>query len=358
MKRYRNISHIASHDFKLSPFTLFTKSLLVLGIASLAVPVFHGCSRQCCSLDSDFTEASTKASVKLAVHNITEPGIRSVDALVFNDDILQRIDCYQHVEDIRNGTIQIGSCNGEKIVFLCANSQWGKDAWRAASSINSLKEMNVDLEDEDRLYPLMSSCRQVETGSEDAEITLERLSGIVRLRSVSCDFSGKPYAGEKITDAKVYLTNVNGSCSILQDDAERIERIINYGGLIPEDIHGFRDSSLIISHIGAITTETAYPETELVCYPNTVPEETAGAPFTRLVIEGKIQGETWYWPININRGCSNSHEGIQGNTIYTYDIVIRRKGTQDPDNPITPEAAETTFETERWSEKEEYHVAF
>ena len=358
MKKYRNISHIASHDFKLSPFTLFTKSLLILGIASLAVPVFHGCSRQCCSLDSDFTEASTKASVKLAVHNITEPGIRSVDALVFNDDILQRIDCYQHVEDIRNGTIQIGSCNGEKIVFLCANSQWDKDDWRESRSFHSLNDRKAELENEDRAYPLMSSFIHVEAGSNVAETRLERLSSIVRLRSVSCDFSGKPYAGEKVTDAKVYLTNVNGSCSILQADACRIERIINYGGLIPDDIHAFRDSSLIISHLGTISTETAYPETELLCYPNTVTEEIAGAPFTRLVIEGKIQGETWYWPININRGCSNSHEGIQGNTIYTYDIVIRRKGTQDPDNPITPETAETTFETERWSEKEEYHVAF
>jgi hypothetical protein len=114
----------------------------------------------------------------------------------------------------------------------------------------------------------------------------------------------------------------------------------------------------ITDTLETINPSHTYPGVRLLCYPNLASEETLGTPFTRLVIEGKIQGETWYWPINVNRDCGTDHEGIERNMRYIYDITIKSKGTKDPNTPIIPEMAETIFKTERWEEKEPYYVAF
>ena len=188
------------------------------------------------------------------------------------------------------------------------------------------------------------------------------------LRSVSCDFSGKPYAGEQITDARVYLTNLNATCSLMPGEKETIERIINHKGLIQEDIKALKDSTLVVKHIGDFGQVCIHPSASLMCYPNTSREESLGTPMTRLVIEGKIQGETWYWPLDINRngadgvGADDSggvtDYGVGRNCRYVFDVTITGKGTKDPDRPVTREMAETIFKIEQWNEKEEYSVAF
>ena len=86
------------------------------------------------------------------------------------------------------------------------------------------------------------------------------------------------------------------------------------------------------------------------------------------MIEGKIQGETWYWPIDINRGWVGSEggpgvgsgvcPGVESNRRYVFDVTIRGKGTKDPDTPVTAAMAETVLKAQTWKEKEEYFVGF
>ena len=358
MKKHRNIIYIALNIVNHFVFVTFIKSLLIPSFVALTVPVFQGCSKQDCSQDGSFTEMPRKSSVKLAVHLNADTPVRSVDALVYEDDLLQRIDCYQRFDDVTDETLMIGSSKGTKRIALCANSQWDKDAWREAVSYHKFTQMRASLAKEDRNFPLMTSTITVHAGESTANVKLERLSSVIRLNSIKSDFSGKPYEGECITDTRIYLTNISSRCKIAGDDFDKIETIINHGGLINDDLKAFKDTSLIIRHLGIIGKDTEFPDTELLCYPNTAVYDSAGTPFTRLVIEGKIQGETWYWPININRGSGGDHEGIINNMKYSYDITITRKGTKDPDTPITFEMAEIDFTAQKWTEKEEYHVAF
>ena len=81
-----------------------------------------------------------------------------------------------------------------------------------------------------------------------------------------------------------------------------------------------------------------------------------GTPFTRLVIEGKIQGETFYWPLDINK--EDGGYGIGRNERYIYDITITRKGTKDPDSPVRKEDIDINFNVEKWNEKEGCEVIF
>lgn len=357
MKRHRTFTHIAFANSLDSVYTVFFKSQLILSLVILTAPVIQGCHKHEHPQDSGFTEVQQMSSVKLAVRQMEDTQIRTIDAFVFNDDPLQRIDCYQRFDDFNGEYVSVGACSGRKLMLLCANAPWDAKGWEDVSSYCKATSIKVNLEDENRAYPVMSATVHADAG-ENAEIILERLSSEIELRSLRCDFSGKPYQGECITDARAYLININGTCSIAPTTDETIERIINHGSLIPDDIIKFDTSQPVSADIGTITSVFTSPEIRLLCYPNTAEHESLGTPFTRLVIEGKIQGETWYWPININRGCGSDHEGIERNNKYVYDITIKGKGTKDPDTPIVPKMVETIFEISRWKEKEPYHVAF
>ena len=175
---------------------------------------------------------------------------------------------------------------------------------------------------------------------------------------MKCDFKGKAYEGEKLSDIHVYLTNVNASCRIWNDTGTAA-RIINQGRLIEEDVARFKDQSLIYQRIdGEVGVDATMTDVRFRCYPNTALHEGPGSPFTRLVIQGRLDGDVWYWPIDINRGEGCTPEGIEGNCAYTFDIVLTRKGSADPDTAIKTESAKIMLEVERWEEKEEYSVAF
>lgn len=349
-RNFYKLTFIISHT---SVYTEFNQSLLVLSMIALIVSVLQGCNKH--PQDSDFTEAVDKTSVKLAVHTSQSSQIHSLDALVFNDDMLQRLDCYQRFENWSEGAHLIGSCSGKKIMLICANLKMDTNDWRQYNSFKKAGELKVELENEEREFPVMASCINIKAG-ESSQVKLERLSSEVELRSICCDFSGKPYAGENITEAKAYLINVNACSSLLPQEHESTERIINQGGLIKDDIEIFNDKSLIFSNLDTINLNRQFISKRFTCYHNACSEETIGSPFTKLVIEGKIQGETWFWPIDINRG--NKGNGITRNSRYIYDITIRSKGTKDPDNTISNEMTDIIFKTEQWQEKDPYHVSF
>lgn len=359
MKTHRTLNKIALFISHISvPAENLYKSWLVLSIVILTLPVYLGCSKSEHPQDGDFTEDTIISSVKPAVHKRSESQMLELDALVFNDDQMQRLDCYQHLAWDGMENVLIGSCGGKKILLLCASLNVEKDFWKQYNSYRKALSLEARLEDEDPHRPVLSACARINAGDE-AEIDMGRISSEVVLRSIRCDFSGKPYAGESITEAKAYLTNLNATCSLIPQGDDQMKRIINHKGLVQQDLRLFRDSTMIFREIGNIGTEGLRPSAGFICYPNNAKEETIGTPFTRLVIEGKIMGETWFWPIDINRGPDASFpEGISRDSRYVFDVTIRSKGTKDPDTPVTHTMLETVFEVDEWKEKEEYAVGF
>ena len=332
----------------------------VLGFIFLMVSlVLHGCESLHLE-DGSFTDAVT-VPVKVAVHGKRESKASGLDMLVFRNDRLHYLECWQWVPFSGSGNVAVASTTGEKILMACCGLESTPDDWMGISSISSLADAYTALEKENRDSPVMSgSCSFHAGNSTDAnpELVFRQISSEIHLRTLKCNFKGRPYEGEKLSDIHVYLTNVNASCRIWNDPG-RATRLINQGRLVEEDIARFEDQSLIYQRIdkevGAegITTDIMFR-----CYPNTSEEEGPGTPFTRLVIQGQLDGEVWYWPIDINRGEGHSPEGIEGNCVYTFDIELTRKGSADPDTAIKTESANIMMEIEKWEEKEEYYVVF
>ena len=336
------------------------QSLPFLGIITLMIaPVLHGCESLHLE-DGGFTDAVT-VPVKVAVHGKSVLDQDGLDLLVFRNDRLQYLECWQRVPLSDNEEVAVAAMTGEKVLMACCGLESTPADWMWVSSISSLYDAWTALEKERRDSPVMSGSCGFHAGKAMAqrpELSLRRISAEIHLKSLRCDFKGKPYEGEKLSDIHVYLTNVNASCRIWNDPGAAT-RIINQGRLIEEDVARFEDQSLIFQRIAAkVGSDGIMTDIRFRCYPNMSSEDGPGSPFTRLVIQGELDGEVWYWPIDINRGEACSPEGIEGNCTYSFDIVLTRKGSADPDTAIKTESATIMMEVEKWEEKEEYSVSF
>lgn len=334
---------------------LFHKSisLPVLGLVISLFPTLYGCE-SIPSQDCSFVVAEAHATTKVTVCGTGRTRTETMDILVFNDDELQRLDCYQRMDGGWEDDFHVMSQKGDKIMLFYANSQHSAEDWMWISSLSGIYKSTAVLEKETREFPVMSGILRAEAGGRYTP-SLERLSAEVILNSICCDFGGKAYEGEKLENVSVYLTNVNAETSIWSNEYS-ICRFINQGRLNEEDIRQFRDPSLVLSKLnGSIDNEAVECGITLRCYENISEQEGPGTPHTRLVIQGDIQGITWYWPIAVK---SREANGVASNCKYVYDIRITGKGSADPDTEIERGNIEIIANIKEWTEKEEQNIVF
>ncbi len=313
----------------------------------------------CTDAAESFTPSEEGIPTKIAAmpHSMK---INTLDVFAFKDDPLMKLDCYQRFDDMGDWQDAIVSSGGKRVITALANTPYTKEDWYKVSSRSYLKGVMVNLEDETREFPVMTGELSLDTGkgSEPQDLILSPLASEIRLNSICCDFSGKTYAGESITDARAYLTNVSAECCILKDDDMFPERIINAGRFREEDMEKFRQPELIMRNITKdIGENIVHTAVSLWCYQSNHAQESPGTPYTRLVIEGKIEGRTYYWPIDINREAEDE-AGIWRGRCYSYDIKITTKGSSDPDIPVKSDEIIINQKVEEWKEMQEYEVSF
>ncbi len=345
---------VIKHSFIIKIFQPFLGTLTMLSI----LPAFsYGCTEA--ADNSPTAQISCRSEIMLS-NDRNE--IRTLDIFVFKDDIFQKLDCYQRVDDPGSWNNTVISGNGERLVTAIANSGYKRTDWLKLNSRSFLKGMTINLEDEDRKAPIMSGEIYMNAGEQDIggkeTLVLLPFASEVLLNSICCDFTGRPYEGETLSEARVYLTNVNAECGLMDEEHAAPRRIINAGGLSENDTGNFWHTDMIMQEIPEdIGKRKLYPDIRLWCYQSNHPDETPGTPYTRLVIEGKISGQTYYWPININRDTHNE-TGVWRNRRYIYDIMITRKGSTDPDKPVKTSDINIIQEVARWKDIKEYEVSF
>ena len=324
-------------------------------LLSLLPAILCGCSPNVLPEDDYQTWNSSKSLTSCFIYSTIPSDGSTLDILTFENDLFQRLDSYKRFETDSNGIAAVESTAGEKIFFFCKNGQRARYDWVDIQSYSSLYKIRCDIENEQKDRLTMTGECRAEAGSLSNELILTPLVSKVTLSSISCDFSGTPYAGKTIDAPKIYLTNVNATYPLLDEEHQASERIINAGMLNYADMKKFLTPDIICREIEcSIGNARLQPEISLLCYPNYSTEESPGTPRTRLVIEGTVDSVRYYWPITVNA----EGDGIARNCIYNYDIHIRRKGMSDPDIPIEPKDIETNMKICKWKEIDEYEVTF
>lgn len=285
----------------------------------------------------------------------------SMDIFVYDDDMLRRLDTYQ-----RCGTsetrVKVASTSGAKIIAFLANGSQGRYFWTANNSFSYIEGLEAEFIHDRSTSPLCGGiCRSGGSGSETS-VTITPLMSRIVIRNIRADFKGRAYEGEVLTGARAYLTNASSVCRIFQEDDFVTRGTLNTGGLSEDDLGRMDEPAMLLQALpDRIGRDFVEPGIKLFCYPNTNAAEGLGTPFTRLVIEGRIEGRLWYWPISINRDESCWVEGTPGigrGKSYIYDITIRRTGSTDPDIPATLSSIEVETIVEPWTEEGERDEIF
>lgn len=286
-----------------------------------------------------------------------ESELQSISIFTFDDDSLGRLDSYQRIENIQDEEVLVSSRGGRKRIYVCGNLELPDKEAARISTASDLEKLSCSLEDIRREFPLMLGMTISETGASiNPTVSLKPMTSEIVLNSLRCDFGGMAYEGERITDCKVYLINVNAQCH-LYDSTTNARRMINIGMLNMNEVRQFTEPDIIYNEIkGEIDGNWRREKICLMCFQNFCEEESPGSPFTRMVIEGKIQGQTYYWPITINR--TDNGEGVRNNTRHVIDLTIRRKGGLDPDEELTIEDCAIMMEMKEWEEMDGYTVRF
>lgn len=309
-----------------------------------------------CSKEKPFPDEDGETSLEIILKSpaATSSGLE-VDLYVFNDDAMGMLDSHSRLHPVGN-TVSAASRKGSKRIVAVANS--GEEAldWGSIYTFYNICTAICRLEKDNPHRPVLSGTAVYEAGSNKKfGIELEPVCSRIRLQSISCNFEGRPYQGKVLSDVKVYLINVCTAASLLPIIGGGCgQEYVNLGGWSDGDTSGGSLWKMLRFDIdGAVGEAKVMPGKTLYCYPNPILGGVS-QPVSKLVIEGRIDGHTYYYPIVIGE----SSGGILRGADYAIDVSITRLGADDPDSSLSPGTLTTGISVTPWVEKEEETIIF
>jgi len=239
--------------------------------------------------------------------------------------------------------VEFGSSNGPKLAVALANvpeNFLNSNIINSYESICSACRSFVD-EDPDALTLSAQTSFNAHSGAV-LRLNLTPLVSRITVRSLKVDFSGRSYSDAKLKDIRAYIINANGRCPVLSDGAVRATEILCQGGFNPSDTSRMKHPEMLVSE--------CVPGCRLFCYPCAIVPELCTS---RLVIEASIEGQTYYYPIDI---CSPT--GVPRGESLIYDITITRKGSLNPDIPLEAGTVSVSWNISDWKEYEEENIVY
>ncbi len=271
------------------------------------------------------------------------PDLSFLDVLIYDDDSLRQLDTWQHFEpdDFDVDYILLSGSGAKIFVFIANYAPLPSVSISQIGSFDALSTFEIRLADDSSQRPVMTSVIRAESGSDLNTVTLEPLLSEVMLGTISYDFSGKEYENESLKNVCAYLINVSASTQILRDSLFTPSEVLNYGGLIASDMASISSPDMLYRDIPPFPADSSYEAgVKFCCYPNDLPEESMGQPFTRLVVQGDIAGQTCYYPIDVNRpgfGYRSGRAGLGRNVRYRVNLSLTQKGSDSPEGSIPAE---------------------
>lgn len=268
--------------------------------------------------------------VKLGIERAHASG-RTLEVFVFSGEPPYLLDSYQQFPS-GDSPVYVVSGPGRKRVVALSSVSTDVYSRAGITRYQDLSKESFSLFEDSPESPFSFGECFVEEGiSQNANMPLKPLLSSIRLRSVSCDFSGRLYQSRHYHNSNLFLANaVSESCPLGAEDGRPVSWA-NYG--YNAAIHPYLEAQ----GLGDIGPERKYANIVLYCYPN-----PGGRPPTRLVLEGTVGEEKCYYPISL--------PVTKSGTKLVLDISIHRMGTSDPDSEAVPGTYTLEYSTEPWYE--------
>ena len=268
--------------------------------------------------------APAARKTQIYINAVGKTSIQGLDLLFFQDAPLFRLDAYQHLNGVSGGRVTGTSSTAARKVVILSNYPVDAYAWSGVRSLGSLADLPFRLEDEDPAAPMLYG--ESEAGSM-GRVVLRPMLAKITLRSIACEFSERPYAGERLQDVRAYLTYASQECRPFAPE-DPPSSWLNAGRLDEAGTAALSHPEAVLQTLSTSLGGRIYPSAGFYCYPNPSDGAAFGSPVTRLVIEGKLRGTTYYYPIDL--------PGLEADVQYRMDVTLTRAGTTDPDTPAAP----------------------
>ena len=264
--------------------------------------------------------------------------IEGLDLLFFQGEPLCRLDAWQHFDAVSGNRVTGTSSSAARTVVILSNYPDG--SWSDIRTYESLSGLRFRLEEESPSAPLLFGTATAGTGGT---VVLRPMLARITLRSLACEFSGRPYAGERLQDVRAYLTYASRECRPF-DPQDVPSSWLNGGHLDEAETASLSHPELVLSEITPSLGGRIYPLADFYCYPNPSDGSEFGRPATRLVLEGRLRGITYYYPIDL--------PGLEANRQYRLDVTLTRAGTTDPDTPAVSGSIRLESQVMDWDGRE------
>lgn len=306
-------------SFSLLAARLVREGILPILLTFLAAPAFVlGCTDV-----TDSEDIFTDINIVLDSHCSKAPSwwlVKRLDIFIFNADN-GILDSWQTHSGHISAGVTARSGHGPRIVAIIANMETGPETLASIRSYDDLKNIEAELANDSPEYPIMSGTASYESGSDrECTITLTPVLCEISL-SLECRFGGE-WKGMEMKDVQVFLTGVSGRTALVAGSSSAPTEILNIGGLSEFDLQRLAVPRMLCVPVGDIRSGSSRAYASLYAYPNSTKTESLGSPFTRIVIEGKVNGEVWYYPIPL--------KDLKRNTCYSLDLTITQEGSKEP----------------------------
>ena len=275
----------------------------------------------CTPLTTPEEPAPGVRKAQIYIYPTGKTSIQGLDLLFFQDGPLYRLDAYQHLDGVSGNRVTGTSSTAARQVVILSGYPSDTFSWSGVRSFESLAELPFRLEDEDPEAPMLYGIS--EAGSM-GQVVLRPMLAKVTLRSIACDFSERSYAGERLQDVRAYLTYVRQECRPFAPD-DPPAAWLNAGRLDETETAALSHPEAVLRDLTPSLGGRIRPDAGFYGYPNPSDGTQFGSPVTRLVIEGKLRGTTYYYPIDL--------PGLEADVQYRLDVTLTRAGTTDPDTP-------------------------
>ena len=292
-------------------------------------------------------EASTRATG--AGHGVQEEDntINTLEIFVFNvneggidDGMLDGYKKYS-AEDITSlRDFKIKTSVGRKMIYVVANAQ--NTDWSNGVTREVFEEQMAYLYKEDvKNFVMFAGVEETVRVSTTVVLTLRRFVSRIRLNSVSVSFAGTPNEGRPLENVKAYLTNVQAQKHLIDGSGDNL-KIVNSKKYVASDMEGIKMAGMLYDELTAGIAESTYDVPHyFYCYENNRSEETETDRFTKLVIEGTLNGITYYYPIPI--------KDLKRNSCYSIDVKIYRPGSLDPEKAVETGTLDLWLDVQGWN---------
>ena len=271
------------------------------------------------------------------------PTPEAVDLFFFDTAGVKILDAWQHVPLAEGPAVYGLSASGVRRLAVLSAPARDTSRWLDIRTYADLCKRTLSLADDSPERPFLAGETLLENArTREARIEMHPLLTKISLRSVACDFHGRPYEGKTYRCRTFYLSYAGVECHPLGTGAGKPLSWISAGWADSTAIRRYpRPEMLLQEGCGDIGEERMTLERDFYCY--------AGEQL-RLVLGGTLGDDECYYPIPLPQ--------LQAGNEYRLDITLTRKGSPDPDIPTETGAVQIDLITVPWTREETHTIPF